>query len=170
MQYFASDARRQQSAASSGIQQAGSFLQLLGQAMQEGLLKEALSSGVSAGAESSGSGGGIGSAVASAVSSGAGRLGSALSDLFTASSLASLVQLTDDELVRLCAILCTAEYCSDTTAQLDTKLRERIDAPFASRISFSTEIDMFQKCACLHQFSIYTHSKICTNVLHRTYV
>ena len=115
--------------------------------MQEGLLKDALSSGVSAGAAASeSSGGGLGSAVASAVTSGAGRLGSALSDLFTASSLASLVQLTDEELVRLCAILCTAEYCSDTTAQLEAKLRERIDPPFAPRISFNAEIDMFQKC------------------------
>ena len=42
-----------------------------------------------------------------------------------------------------CSILCTADYCLDTTEQLEAKLEEKIDNPLKEQINFSQEQDGF---------------------------
>eukprot|EP01134_Creolimax_fragrantissima_P003390 CFRG3390T1 len=53
--------------------------------------------------------------------------------------------LTQHEMHVVCSILNTAEYCLDTTAQLATKLKEKIDADFQSRIDLSEQQDCFHE-------------------------
>ncbi|KAH9377424.1 hypothetical protein HPB48_016801 [Haemaphysalis longicornis] len=52
-------------------------------------------------------------------------------------------RLTPPELCRICGILSTAEYCLETTQQLEGKLKEKIDPSLASKIDLSAEQDMF---------------------------
>ncbi|CAL1538897.1 unnamed protein product [Lymnaea stagnalis] len=54
-----------------------------------------------------------------------------------------VTKLTEDEQCRICSLLCTAEYCMDTTQQLEEKLREKVDAAFKSAVALNTEQDMF---------------------------
>ena len=67
------------------------------------------------------------------------------------------VQLTTDELCVICmcgwrclrsqliaaSLLNTAEYCMQTTAQLEAKLKEKVDGPFKDQVDFSDERDAF---------------------------
>ncbi|KAH9498665.1 Vacuolar protein sorting-associated protein 53 [Bulinus truncatus] len=54
-----------------------------------------------------------------------------------------VTKFTEEEQCRVCSLLCTAEYCMDTTQQLEEKLREKVDAQFKPLVAFSGEQDMF---------------------------
>jgi hypothetical protein len=43
------------------------------------------------------------------------------------------------------SILTTAEYCLETTQQLEEKLKEKVDPHLADKINLSQEQDMFHK-------------------------
>jgi hypothetical protein len=43
------------------------------------------------------------------------------------------------------SILITAEYCLETTQQLEEKLKEKVDPHLADKINLSQEQDMFHK-------------------------
>lgn len=75
-------------------------------------------------------------------------------------------KLSEEEQWRVCSLLATAEYCMDTTSQLEEKLREKVDSSLRSSIDLTAEQDMFHKLvkivgvfllgvlyACLH-FSV----------------
>ncbi|KAJ3271836.1 Vacuolar protein sorting-associated protein 53 [Terramyces sp. JEL0728] len=51
--------------------------------------------------------------------------------------------LSEDELVNLCAIINTSDYCTATTTQLEEKLIETIDTDFKTLVSFATESEAF---------------------------
>ncbi|KAJ3235185.1 Vacuolar protein sorting-associated protein 53 [Chytriomyces hyalinus] len=50
---------------------------------------------------------------------------------------------TEDEMKMACLIINTADYCSQTAAQLEEKLIEKIDERYKSSVSFTNEIDAF---------------------------
>lgn len=52
------------------------------------------------------------------------------------------------------SILTTAEYCLETTQQLEEKLREKTDKYYAEKINLSQEQDIFHKYV-LHIYSVY---------------
>lgn len=53
---------------------------------------------------------------------------------------------TPDEIIRLCCILTTAEYCLETVDQLEAKLKEKCDDSYADKIDLSDEKDIFHRC------------------------
>jgi len=53
------------------------------------------------------------------------------------------VSLSVEELTATCSILCTADYCLETTQQLEAKLKEKIDPPLAEKVNFTLEQDNF---------------------------
>lgn len=57
-----------------------------------------------------------------------------------------------DEIVRLCCILTTAEYCVETVDQLEAKLKEKCDEAYVDKIDLSDEKDIFHRCIsnCIH--------------------
>jgi hypothetical protein len=77
--------------------------------------------------------------------------------------LDSTKKLNENETCRICSILCTAEYCLETTQQLEDKLKEKVSAgtsnqtstgpkpPIsqqelnAKKINFTNERDVFSK-------------------------
>lgn len=52
---------------------------------------------------------------------------------------------TRDEIIRLCCILTTAEYCLETVDQLEAKLKEKCSAEYCDKIDLSDEKDMFHR-------------------------
>ncbi|XP_041349182.1 vacuolar protein sorting-associated protein 53 homolog [Gigantopelta aegis] len=54
-----------------------------------------------------------------------------------------VTKLTEEEQCRTCSILCTAEYCMETTHQLEEKLREKVDSSLSPNIDLSSEQDIF---------------------------
>lgn len=64
------------------------------------------------------------------------------SSLLTNARDGETTRLTREELVRVCCILTTAEYCYETTTQLEEKLKEKILPEFVDRVDFGAE----QKC------------------------
>ncbi|CAE1299826.1 VPS53 [Acanthosepion pharaonis] len=54
-----------------------------------------------------------------------------------------VAKFTEEEQCRACSILCTAEYCMETTQQLESKLKEKVDPPLAAQIDLNTEQDLF---------------------------
>ncbi|ESO10106.1 hypothetical protein HELRODRAFT_72764 [Helobdella robusta] len=54
-----------------------------------------------------------------------------------------LVKLTEVEQSRICSILCTAEYCMETTQQLEDKLKEKVNADLVDRIDLHAEQNLF---------------------------
>ena len=57
----------------------------------------------------------------------------------------NLTKFTEDEQCRICSILCTAEYCMETTQQLEDKLKEKVDPELVSSSNLSAQQDMFHK-------------------------
>lgn len=55
------------------------------------------------------------------------------------------LRYTREELVRLCCVLSTSEYCLDTVQQLEDKLKEKIEETFGDRIDLSDEKDVFHR-------------------------
>ncbi|XP_034195572.1 vacuolar protein sorting 53 isoform X1 [Osmia lignaria lignaria] len=52
-------------------------------------------------------------------------------------------KFSKEEQSRICCVLTTAEYCLETTQQLEEKLRERTDKCYAEKINLSQEQDIF---------------------------
>lgn len=52
---------------------------------------------------------------------------------------------TRDEIIRLCCILTTAEYCLETVDQLETKLKEKCNLEYSDKIDLSDEKDIFHR-------------------------
>lgn len=57
---------------------------------------------------------------------------------------------TKDELTKICCILTTAEYCLETTQQLQDKLKEKIEPTLSNQIDLSKEQDGFHKYVCFY--------------------
>lgn len=57
-----------------------------------------------------------------------------------------------EDIIKLCCILTTAEYCLETVDQLEAKLKEKCDAAYADKIELSDEKDVFHRCIsnCIH--------------------
>lgn len=56
-----------------------------------------------------------------------------------------ITRYTKDELTKICCILTTAEYCLETTQQLQEKLKEKIEPSLSNQIDLSKEQDGFHK-------------------------
>ncbi|XP_065890421.1 vacuolar protein sorting-associated protein 53 homolog [Dysidea avara] len=52
-------------------------------------------------------------------------------------------QLSPEEICLACAIISTADYCVETTEQLESKMQEKIDEELSSKVDFSQEKDLF---------------------------
>ncbi|KAK3586403.1 hypothetical protein CHS0354_013107 [Potamilus streckersoni] len=52
-------------------------------------------------------------------------------------------KLIEEEQCRICSILCTAEYCMETTQQLEEKLKEKVDTDLSTQIDLNAEQDIF---------------------------
>ncbi|KAH8263011.1 hypothetical protein KR044_003043 [Drosophila immigrans] len=50
-----------------------------------------------------------------------------------------------DDLVRICCVLTTGEYCLETVQQLEEKLKEKVTAAYVSKIDMSEEKDVFHR-------------------------
>jgi len=53
------------------------------------------------------------------------------------------VKFTEEEKRMICCILTTAEYCQETTQQLQDKLQEKIDTELSDKITMNAEQDQF---------------------------
>ncbi|XP_037030486.1 vacuolar protein sorting-associated protein 53 homolog [Bradysia coprophila] len=62
------------------------------------------------------------------------------------------LRYTKDELVRICCILTTAEYCLETAQQLEEKLKEKVEPIYSEKIDLSNEKDIFHRIIsnCIH--------------------
>lgn len=49
------------------------------------------------------------------------------------------------QIIHISSILSTAEYCLETTQQLEEKLKEKIDVTLKEKINMSQEQDIFHK-------------------------
>jgi hypothetical protein len=73
--------------------------------------------------------------------------------LSAASSAAGLLQsflkegeakiFTKSELCQVCNILLTANYCLETTQQLEKKLQEKVEQTLVDKINMNAELDIF---------------------------
>lgn len=52
-------------------------------------------------------------------------------------------RFNEDEIVRLCCTLTTAEYCLETVQQLEDKLKEKIDKNFVENVDLADEKDIY---------------------------
>lgn len=50
-----------------------------------------------------------------------------------------------DDLVRICCVLTTGEYCLETVQQLEDKLKEKVTAAYVTKIDMSEEKDVFHR-------------------------
>jgi predicted nucleotidyltransferase len=53
--------------------------------------------------------------------------------------------LSELDIFIVASILTTAEYCLETTQQLEEKLKEKVDPHLADKINLSQEQDIFHK-------------------------
>lgn len=81
---------------------------------------------------------------------------SSQSNLSTAGSLIQSIlkegetpKFSGEEQRLCCSIMCTAEYCMETSLQLEEKLKEKTDPSLSSQISLSAEQDLFHRSAQL---------------------
>lgn len=80
-------------------------------------------------------------------------LQSSLPKVGNASSSANLIQsllkegevtrFSPAEQIRICSILTTADYCLETTLQLESKLKEKVDPSLANQVNLVAEQDVF---------------------------
>ncbi|ESO97342.1 hypothetical protein LOTGIDRAFT_214182 [Lottia gigantea] len=63
-----------------------------------------------------------------------------------------ITKLTEEEQCRICSILCTAEYCMETTQQLEEKLKEKVDESLVKNIDLGNQLDIFHNVIsnCIH--------------------
>lgn len=62
------------------------------------------------------------------------------------------LRYTKEEIIRLCCILTTAEYCLETVEQLEDKLKEKVSAEYMDKIDLSEEKNIFHRIIsnCTH--------------------
>lgn len=62
------------------------------------------------------------------------------------------LRYTKEEIVRLCCILTTAEYCLETVEQLEDKLKEKVSPEYVDKIDLSEEKNIFHRIIsnCTH--------------------
>ena len=53
--------------------------------------------------------------------------------------------LSQDDLLATCCVLCTADYCLETTGQLENKLKEKIDHGLSEKVEFTNETESFHR-------------------------
>jgi len=68
-----------------------------------------------------------------------------------------VIKLTEDEQCQTCSILCTSEYCMETTQQLEDKLKEKVDPELVEKIDLRAEQDIFHKSVSLLFLLRWTH-------------
>lgn len=96
-------------------------------------------------------------AIAGTIGSISGAGGSA-SVISAASSAAGLIQsllkegaegnrFKAPEIAQICSVLLTANYCLETTQQLEKKLQEKVDPSLADKINMGAEMDLFHRYA-----------------------
>uniref|UniRef100_A0A1B0DEF8 Vacuolar protein sorting-associated protein 53 homolog n=1 Tax=Phlebotomus papatasi TaxID=29031 RepID=A0A1B0DEF8_PHLPP len=54
-------------------------------------------------------------------------------------------RFTKDEIITICCILTTAEYCLETVQQLEDKLKEKVDQSFMDKIDLGEEKDVYHR-------------------------
>lgn len=54
-------------------------------------------------------------------------------------------RFTKNDLIRICCILTTAEYCLETIQQLEDKLKDKVTAAYVNKIDMSEEKDIFHR-------------------------
>lgn len=59
---------------------------------------------------------------------------------------------TADEVIRICSIMTTGEYCLETVEQLEAKLKEKVETDYKDKIDLSEEKDIFHRVIsnCIH--------------------
>ena len=84
------------------------------------------------------------------------------SNLSTAGSLIQSIlkegdtpKFSEEEQRLCCVVMCTSEYCMETSQQLEEKLKEKTDQKLSSQISLSAEQDIF------HGYGITGSHMIC---------
>jgi hypothetical protein len=62
------------------------------------------------------------------------------------------IKLSADEIVLMCTLVCTADYCVDTTQQLESKLKEKIDEELIPKVTFNAQLDRLHGVIsnCIH--------------------
>lgn len=55
------------------------------------------------------------------------------------------IKLSPEEVFVVCVVLNTAEYCLDTTKQLEEKLKEKVDEEQRESVDLNAEVDMFHE-------------------------
>ncbi|XP_054743279.1 vacuolar protein sorting-associated protein 53 homolog [Anastrepha obliqua] len=54
-------------------------------------------------------------------------------------------RFTREDLIQICCVLTTAEYCLETVQQLEDKLKEKVSAAYVNKIDMSEEKDVFHR-------------------------
>lgn len=54
-------------------------------------------------------------------------------------------RFTKNDLIRICSVLTTAEYCLETVQQLEDKLKDKVTPAYVSKIDMSEEKDIFHR-------------------------
>ena len=60
----------------------------------------------------------------------------------------------------ICIVLCTSEYCLETTQQLEDKIKEKAQEAYAEKISFNSEQELFSNTitTCLQELVLHLDS------------
>ncbi|EDQ87874.1 uncharacterized protein MONBRDRAFT_26906 [Monosiga brevicollis MX1] len=95
-----------------------------------------------------------------------------------ASSLAQLLlkeaelRLSKQEIYLVCSLLNTADYCQDTTRQLEEKLEEKLDEPFKEKLDLKEEQDAFYEligtCSQVLVRTLESHCDAALSVMSKT--
>ncbi|XP_050438250.1 vacuolar protein sorting-associated protein 53 homolog [Adelges cooleyi] len=70
------------------------------------------------------------------------------------------VNCTPQELAKICCVLTTADYCMETTQQLEDKLKEKIDPSLIGKISMTNEQEVFQNIIFLSIKLLVQHLEV----------
>lgn len=54
-------------------------------------------------------------------------------------------RFSKDEIIRICRVLATAEYCLETVQQLEDKLKEKVSLCYSNKINMSEDRDIFHR-------------------------
>ncbi len=58
--------------------------------------------------------------------------------------------MSQADLLASCSVLCTADYCIETTQQLESKLKDKIKQDLAEKVTFVAETDGFHRYSVGH--------------------
>ncbi|XP_064392979.1 vacuolar protein sorting-associated protein 53 homolog [Halichondria panicea] len=75
--------------------------------------------------------------------------------------------LSKADLLTSCSVLCTADYCLETTQQLEGKLKEKIKLTLADKITFTTETEGFHSIiSSTIQLLVQDLENLCTSAFN----